>query len=549
MFGFGMTQFRSPSAGTSRKGQRGIALVFALLGILLLSMLAAGLVFVSSTEALASFSFKTQNQARYAALAGVQRAVDWYTRTYGPWLDPESGGFPTAVPIAVGTYDVAVRGPQFPPGSGAEVVLASAPNFPTTPPGAATIISSFNALNSSLNTIPLGNATASYTITEARLISHERFRDLTGVDDNRIIERWRISATGTVPNPLGPPTSVQETAVIQNVFMPLFSDAITGKCQIDVNGNINTDSYNSGSGPYNPATAFTGGDAGATVATGSYFDMNGKSGTINGDLKLPLAPLPDPPCPPGTNDIPSGPPTVAGDIEIAPVRPFPPIAPFPPGNITDSCSGKGANYFEEGAGATKVVGYQFDDNPQTGVPNYNRCSMAGGMLRLLHDAGGAVHKFYFHTLDITAMASVARWNKNAVPSPPGAPCNPLQVPACPQTQLFVSTSLSIGGGGVVGGDPPTAFTIFFSACQLADGTCNPSCTEVAKIAGGPAFYGSVYAPCATCDLSGTTAVYGSVMCKNVTSNGGVDVHYDLAMKNMFGWTSSFRVASQSRNVY
>ncbi len=545
MFGSRVTKFVAGSETKNGKRDRGIALIFALLGILLLSMLAAGLVFVSSTEALASFNFKTQNQARYAALAGVQRGVDWFTRTYGPWLDPESGGFPTAVPIAVGTYDVAVRGPQFPPGSGAEVVLAAAPNFPTTPPGAATIISSFNALNSSLNTIPLGNATASYTITEARLISHERFRDLNGVDDNRIIERWRISATGTVPNPLGPPTSVQETAVIQNVFLPLFSDAITGKCQIDVNGNINTDSYSSTAGAYGASgNLFTGPDAGAQVATGSYFDMNGKSGTINGDLKIP--PAPDPSCPPGTNDIPSGPPTVAGDIETVPGRPFPPIPPFPTGTSTDVCSGASIYAWFTSTFPPKIGGYQFQDNPTTSplIPSYNKCQMTTGDLRLRADTGTPSEKYYFHTLDLGAMARLVLFNNNT-----GTQCLISDDPPCRPAQLYVSTGLIIGGQGLVGGDPPTRFTVYFSACQNPDGTCNPTCATVAKIAGGPAFYGSVYAPCATCDLSGTTAIFGSVMCKNVTSNGGVDVHYDLNLKNMFGVTSAFRVASQSRNVY
>ena len=50
-----------------------MALVFALMGILILSMLAAALLVVTNADALTSFNYKNQIQASYAALAGVHR--------------------------------------------------------------------------------------------------------------------------------------------------------------------------------------------------------------------------------------------------------------------------------------------------------------------------------------------------------------------------------------------------------------------------------------------------------------------------------------------
>ncbi|MGH7461887.1 MAG: PilX N-terminal domain-containing pilus assembly protein, partial [Longimicrobiales bacterium] len=76
--------------GKKQVNEKGVALVFALLGILILSMLAAALMFVTSTEASASFNYKNQTQAHYAAMAGVQRTSNWFKEIYGPWMNPQT---------------------------------------------------------------------------------------------------------------------------------------------------------------------------------------------------------------------------------------------------------------------------------------------------------------------------------------------------------------------------------------------------------------------------------------------------------------------------
>lgn len=547
---------RRSAAG--RSAERGMALVFALLGILLLSMLAAALLSVSNQEAFASFNYKTQNQAKYAALAGVNRTLDWFSTAYGPWLNPETGGTPGTVPITVGTFNLAVREPTFDGGGGAAPVqLGPSANFPTSLTiDGTSVVDSFNLLNTTLNTIPLGNATGSYTINSAELLFQEYFRDLFGTNNNRIIERWRIRATGTVPNALGPPTTVQETAIIQNIFVPLFNDAVRARCEIDINGALNTDSYNSTVPPGTyvaGVTNYTGGEAGATVGTNSWIDIAGGSAVINGDLYYTSPP--DPACGAGVIDVP--PDVVKGDIEIAPALPFPIIPSFPTGTSSDSCSGKGPTYFEETVpnpspppATIKLSGYQLNDNASTATPNYNSCNLGGGdgVLRLMLDPTDpdGVEKFYFHNINVGGGgAALVLWRKD-----PLLPRDCTNVAGdCPDVQLFLSGTFDLGGNGLVGGEPPTRFTLFDKACQNADGSCQDPCPHYVKIAGGPALYASIIAPCLACDLSGTTALYGAIMCKDVTSNGTVDVHFDLALRNKFGWTSSFRVASQSRNVF
>ncbi|MGH8248378.1 MAG: PilX N-terminal domain-containing pilus assembly protein, partial [Gammaproteobacteria bacterium] len=307
---------------TAVKNEKGVALVFALLGILILSMLAAALMFVTSTEASASFNYKNQTQAHYAANAGVQRTVNWFKEVYAPWINPLPFG-----PAAVGptTYTWT---PPAPPrcttgcsSSTADVTLfwtnadgSTTTNFPD-----ATKVTEFDAMRSTNTSMSLGNTTARFDILGARLLSHERFMALDGVNE-RVVERWEVQVRGILQGTLGR-TTVQETAIISPAPIPIFSNAIHGQCEVRIVGGITTDSYYSTSGPPVTPNLFTGGDAGASVASNSFVNGSGTSGTIHGDLYYGF----DAPGCPGTESIDDD--VVEGDIIQQPGIPFPPIQP------------------------------------------------------------------------------------------------------------------------------------------------------------------------------------------------------------------------------
>jgi len=59
-----------------RNGERGISLVVALLALVMLSAVAIGMMFMSSTEAAVSANFKAQETAYFAARAGVEEVRD-----------------------------------------------------------------------------------------------------------------------------------------------------------------------------------------------------------------------------------------------------------------------------------------------------------------------------------------------------------------------------------------------------------------------------------------------------------------------------------------
>src|SRR5215470_15112566 len=58
--------------------ERGVALILVMLALLVLSTLAAAMVFSARSETLASYNYKLNTQADYLAKAGIQQAVKWF---------------------------------------------------------------------------------------------------------------------------------------------------------------------------------------------------------------------------------------------------------------------------------------------------------------------------------------------------------------------------------------------------------------------------------------------------------------------------------------
>lgn len=73
-------------AGLRKKAaDSGVALILVLLAILVLTTLAAAMVFNARSETLASYNYRIGTQAEYVAMAGVQRALNFFNSTrYSP---------------------------------------------------------------------------------------------------------------------------------------------------------------------------------------------------------------------------------------------------------------------------------------------------------------------------------------------------------------------------------------------------------------------------------------------------------------------------------
>src|SRR6266704_2324687 len=101
--------------------EAGVALIIALLVLLILSVLAASIIFVTQTETWATSNNRSMVQARYAAEAGAQKALNWLTYTYNP---------PTAATMAAldpTKYPIQLAG-------GGDVILSAMENVNGTYP-------------------------------------------------------------------------------------------------------------------------------------------------------------------------------------------------------------------------------------------------------------------------------------------------------------------------------------------------------------------------------------------------------------------------------
>src|SRR5690242_9101010 len=62
--------------------QRGVALVFAMILVLLMSTLAVSLIAITNAEVSSTMNYRLMVQARYAAEAGVQKAINYLIYSY-----------------------------------------------------------------------------------------------------------------------------------------------------------------------------------------------------------------------------------------------------------------------------------------------------------------------------------------------------------------------------------------------------------------------------------------------------------------------------------
>jgi len=104
--------------------------------------------------------------------------------------------------------------------------------------------------------------------------------------------------------------------------------------------------------------------------------------------------------------------------------------------------------------------------------------------------------------------------------------------------VYIKDSFSATGSSVVGvvGDP-TKLVMRFSS--------NSTATIENTLAGTTDFYGGIYAPETSFEISGNTRIYGAVIAQTVEASGDVLVHYDEAMAELSAPTGFYLVNIKS----
>jgi Tfp pilus assembly protein PilX len=286
------------------RNEHGVALILVLLAILVLTTLAAAMVFTARSEVMASYNYRIGTQAEYVALAGVQKALNFFNgASYSP-LPPAA---------ATTYYDVSVYADNpvrlyFTNDSPVEclsgcssagaVTLGTSSGSSAYPPSAATggvdVVSNWLAsMNSQAIDDSLGGA-GNYTVT-ARLLEYHTVNNAffgvpaSGCGDSSAsmgicrqpFEVWQVTSTGTWNSNVGAGSAspmVQVVATISPMYLPYFGNALYGLCNVTLSGQVCTDSYNSAYGNYgsSPASCVTAtGGTNNAQATGAGVGSNG----------------------------------------------------------------------------------------------------------------------------------------------------------------------------------------------------------------------------------------------------------------------------------
>ncbi len=323
-----MRIFRQSGA---RSEERGIALILVMLAILILSTLAAAMVFSARTETYASYNFRIGTEAENVSRAGVQRALNFLqssnyasvnpldTSTYNvsnTYVLPSATG--TSCGSYVGTVSPYATEPvclYYTNGSPVEcqpgvsncsaqspVTLGSSSNYPAaayTDPHVDVATNWKNMLINQTVSDGLGG-TGTYSVT-AELVKYKTVNNGqfgTGISNcpsgdpdagagvcRSAQETWQVTSTGTWNSNAMAAGGVEPTVTIVATIAPMYDsftgDAFYGLCNVTFNGGGCTDSYSSGSGAYNGsggvnscATSSSGSSSNATY-TGAGIGSNG----------------------------------------------------------------------------------------------------------------------------------------------------------------------------------------------------------------------------------------------------------------------------------
>jgi len=261
---------------TSKKNEKGIALVLTMILLVIMSVMAISLTFISRTETWSSMNYRMMSQARDGAESGINNAANYLMNTYPAPASP-STTFNTA------PYPVQTTGFS----SGHDIVLSAnssiTANYPTT-----SVQTAFNADGVGKGSFSAGNTTVNYA-TSAKLLSVQSINTFGG--GTATIPVWEVTSAGSINGV--PSATEQVTAVLERNIVPTFQYAAFATSQdcsaLQFGGGGTTDSYLSGIGlpmtGVKPTTTASNGN----IGTNGNLATNGNPTTINGTLSTPRA--------------------------------------------------------------------------------------------------------------------------------------------------------------------------------------------------------------------------------------------------------------------
>jgi hypothetical protein len=474
-----------PVQSIDRSGERGVALVMALLMVLAVSVLTGSLVLVARSEALSSVSYTSMSQVRYGAESGIHAAANHLLFSYAA---------PTAVSAAdpLVNYDMSGSPVRF---GGQPVVLSSDPNVASNYPSAA-VRDAFIA--ASVGNLAVNGAPVAYN-ARATLLSMSIVTDYYTAQPITL-QTWEIIGVGRIN---GSGASVVEVAAtVERQAVPVFSYAafatFPGCNALSFAGGATTESYDSGAPLVAGAPVISQTDG--NVGTNGNLDGNGGPTTIYGTLSTPRSGVGS--C--TSNNVTAA--TVSGWATVEeglvtlpqPISlPTPPEPNPPTTNITFGSGGcpAGAPYCTPSAGGSTI----FPPTPNT-VVSLGNVTMNGAAI--VHLRAGI---YEVNSLKLAGNAKIV------------VDTGPVIIKVKGQGE---TTPIDLAGGGVSNPSlDPTKLQFIYAG------------TGDIKITGGTDTAALVYAPNASASLAGaSTHFYGAIVSNKITSTGGFNLYYDRRLR-------------------
>ena len=508
--------------------EKGAALIFAMVLILVLSVMAASLMFISQSETWSSLNYRLMTQARYGAEAGLHAAANYLMYTYQVAgtvaTDPISNYATNVSPVTYGGNPVAL---------GITLNGVSA-NYPVS-----SVATNFGTQTSGMLTS--GNNNVNYSV-QAELLSMKQFQFCGNATGQPLTgQLWKITSHGDISAARN--SEVEVSALLELHVTPCFQYAgfATGNgCgSIQFNGGGTVDSYDSGnltlSGGSPVTQAYDG-------SLGSNGNLNAAPNTtVNGIFASPDTGVGN--CAAGQPDALSGNTTAVTGCTTSTTNCGAPLVSLhsqqvytPPVTDYPTCGTPAGSAGVLSCDNTTVTALNQIPSGNTLSPgNYGDLSLAGQKTLTLNPSGTSaancgIGVYYINSIGLSGKASLT------VGPCPGTGGN-TGVPAVYQPVIVnivgmnTSLPLDIGGNGIAN---PTFNSALIQFNYAGTGEIN--------LHGNGATAAVIYAPNsgANCSpgsgcgvvLSGNGTIYGSVISNKIYGNGvPVGLHYDRQLAN------------------
>jgi len=472
------------TSATRKESEGGVALILAMLAILILSVLAASIIFLSQTETWTTLDYRLTTQSRYAAEAGVQRTMNWILNNYTP-------------PTTFTSYDMTKYPVQY---SSNPVVLSAVSGVSSNYPD-STVSSAYNSALSNQSMAGLTGVSFSTYATLLRMTGGPEIGWLPGGTAS-VPQTWQITSQGNIAGVPSAQVQVVATYDRKTTQEFMYAVAATGTtCKsIDIEGGAYTDSFNTNNGNYASTAQTSGGD----VATNGNMYLAGNNSKVEGNfsgLSTSVGSCPGN----GITNSSTASPAYLGTTQLTSSLSYPaPSAPSPtPPTTNQSISGD--------CGSPAIPGCTYIGTKHVSLSpssQYGNLSVSAGTQVDLSAGTYSINSLSMSGNSILVLSSVP-----VILNFQGA---------------SVAKVLDLSGGTVSNTTGVAAnFQIVYAG------------TAPITLQGGSNSYGVVYAPNAAINTSGGAAWYGAVVSKTFTDSGGAPVHFDAALLNSLLQVGSF----------